>query len=225
MVDLNERIIALRFNAMQIDLELPLRGLAAGLIIAAPVGPVNMLCIQRSLEKGWRSGIVSGLGAALADTVYGGVAGFGISLVIRFLIREEFWFRLIGGIVLMGIGVVYYRKPPRLLEAGKDDSSAHSDLVSAFLLCATNPTTVLSFLAVLATLGLGKQRPLWQTSFLVSGIFCGSMTWWTILASGANLLRDKVTNRGMRWMNRVAGAAIGCFGLVNVVLSRASRFQ
>jgi threonine/homoserine/homoserine lactone efflux protein len=206
-----------------IDLELPIRGLAAGLIIAAPVGPVNVLCIQRTIEKGWKSGIRSGLGAALADTLYGAIAGFGISLVIRFLVREEMWIRLIGGILLTGIGAAYYCKPPRSLEAAKHDSSAHSDLVSTFLLTATNPTTVLSFLAVMATLGLGKERPLWQTSFLVAGIFCGSMAWWTILASAVNLLRGRITDRTMRWINRVAGIAIGGFGVVNVLLSLGHR--
>jgi threonine/homoserine/homoserine lactone efflux protein len=204
---------------MVMDLELPIRGLAAGLIIAAPVGPVNVLCIRRTLKKGWKSGMLSGFGAALADTLYGAIAGFSITLVIQFLIREEFWIRLIGGILLMGIGVVYYCKTPGPLEAGGDDS-AHSDVISTLLLTATNPTTVLSFLAVLATLGLGPHRPLWQTSLLVAGIFCGSMAWWTVLASAVNLLRGKVTDRGMRWMNRVAGIAIGGFGLVNVLLSR-----
>jgi threonine/homoserine/homoserine lactone efflux protein len=210
---------------MMMDLELPIRGVAAGLIIAAPVGPVNVLCIRRTLEKGWKSGMLSGFGAALADTLYGAVAGFSISLVIQFLVREEFWIRLIGGILLIGIGTVYYLKSPGSLKGdkGDDDKSANSDFVSTLLLTATNPTTVLSFLAVLATLGLGEHRPLWQTSFLVAGIFFGSMTWWTILASGVNLLRGKVTDQSMRWMNRVAGIAIGAFGLVNVLLSRGHR--
>jgi threonine/homoserine/homoserine lactone efflux protein len=211
------------FDAALVDLELPIRGLAAGLIIAAPVGPVNVLCIQRSLQKGWKAGILSGLGAAFADTLYGSMAGFGISLVIRFLIREEFWFRLIGGILLIGIGVFYYFRPAKKLGDGKDDASTHSDIVSTFLLAATNPTTVLSFLVVLAMLGLGEERPLWQTSLLVAGIFCGSMSWWIILASGANMLRDKVTDRSMLWLNRVGGIAIGLFGLVNLVLSRSHR--
>ena len=202
---------------------MPIRGVVAGLIIAAPVGPVNLLCIRRTLEKGWKSGIVSGLCAAVADTLYGAIAGFGITLVIQLLIREEFWIRMIGGIFLAGIGVVYYCKPPRSLHAGEDDSSANSDFASALLLNVTNPTTVLSFMAVLATLGVGRQRPLWQTVFLVAGIFCGSMTWWTILVSTANRLRDRITDRTMRWMNHVAGIAIGGFGLVNVLLSRGYR--
>ena len=208
---------------MAMDLELPIRGLAAGLIIAAPVGPVNLLCIRRTLEKGWKSGMVSGLGAALADTLYGAIAGFTITVVIQLLIREEFWIRLVGGILLMVIGVVYYRMPSRSLEAGPDVSSVGSDFVSAFLLNVTNPTTVLSFLAVLATLGIGRQRPLWQTSLLVAGIFCGSMIWWAILVSAANRLRGRITDRTMRWMNHVAAMAIGGFGLANVLLSRGCR--
>jgi threonine/homoserine/homoserine lactone efflux protein len=208
---------------MEMDFELPIRGLAVGLIIAAPVGPVNVLCIRRTIEKGWKSGIRSGLGAAVADTLYGAVAGFSISLVIRFLIHEEFWIRLIGGTLLMGIGVISYCRPPRSLQAGEDHSSANSDFISTLFLTATNPTTVLSYLAVLATLGLGKQRPLWQTFLLVVGIFCGSMTWWITLTSGVNLLRKRVTDRTMHWINHVAGIAIGCFGLVNVLLSLGHR--
>ena len=208
---------------MLIDLELPLRGLAAGFIIAAPVGPVNVLCIQRSLEKGWKSGLISGVGAALVDTLYGGIAGFGISLVIQFLLREQFWIRLIGGILLIFLGAALYFEKPRSLKHDEKDSSPHSDLVSAFLLTATNPTTVLSFLAVLAMLGLGRQRPLWQTSLLVGGIFCGSMTWWIILTGGTTLLRDKVTDRTMLWLNHIGGLAIGAFGVVNIVLSRGHR--
>ena len=212
-----------RLYSVTVNLALPIRGLAAGLIIAAPVGPVNLLCIRRTIEKGWRSGMISGLGAALADTVYGAIAAFGISLVIQFLIREESWIRAIGGTFLMGIGVAYYRKPSVPIKAGESDSSANSDLVSAFLLNATNPTTVLSFLAVLATLGVGRQSSLWQTVILVGGIFCGSMLWWTVLACTARRMRSRISDRAMRWMNHLAGIAIGCFGLANVLLSGGAR--
>lgn len=205
-----------------LDLYLPIRGLAAGFIIAAPVGPVNVLCIRRTIAKGWKSGVVSGFGAALADTLYGAVAGFSITLVIQFLVREEFWIRFVGGIVLMGIGAIYYfHTPGSLAEDGEE--SAHSELISTLLLTLTNPTTVLSFLAVLATLGLSRGRPLWQTSLLVAGIFAGSMTWWVILAASVNLLRRKFTDRALRWMNRAGGIAIACFGLINLLLSRLHR--
>ncbi len=201
-----------------IDLELPLRGLEAGFIIAAPVGPVNVLCMRRTIEKGWRSGIATGLGATMADTLYGGIAGFSISLVIQFLLREEFWIRLVGGLLLIVIGVFYYFRKPGSLK-GDAEESTHSDFISALLLTLTNPTTVLSFIAVLATLGMGQRRALWQTSLLVGGIFFGSLAWWIILSSSINLLRDKFTDRSMIWMNRAGGIAIALFGLINVVLS------
>lgn len=203
---------------MLIEFSLPLRGIAAGLMIAAPVGPVNVLCIQRSLQKGWKSGLVSGFGAALVDTLYGGVAGFSISLVIEFLIREQSWIRLIGGFLLIAIGAIYYFRKPRSLET-ESRGAKQSDFVSAFLLTATNPTTVLSFIAILAMLGQGKQQPAWQTSLLVGGIFLGSMTWWVVLTGGASLLRDKVGDQSMRWLNRIGGLAIGAFGLFNILIS------
>jgi threonine/homoserine/homoserine lactone efflux protein len=203
---------------MVLEFSLPLRGMAAGLMIAAPVGPVNVLCIQRSLQKGWKSGLVSGFGAALVDTFYGGIAGFSISLVIEFLIREQDWIRLAGGFLLIAIGIVYYFREPRTLESGVN-TTGHSDFVSAFLLTATNPTTVLSFLAILAMLGQGGHQPIWQTSLLVGGIFLGSMSWWVVLTGGASLLRDKVGDQSMRWLNRLGGLAIGAFGLFNILLS------
>jgi len=197
------------------------KGMAAGLAISAPVGPVNVLCISRTIRKGRMSGIFSGLGAAFADTIYGSIAGFSISFVILFLLREQFWIRFVGGFLLIGIGCLYYFRPPKPLEEDKNNS-AHSDLVSAFLLNLTNPTTVLSFLAVLATLGMGGKRPWWLTVFLVAGIFAGAMLWWIALTLGSSHFRDRVDERAMCWMNRIAGLAIGGFGVVTLILSRHS---
>jgi threonine/homoserine/homoserine lactone efflux protein len=201
-------------------LELLLRGIAAGLAIAAPVGPVNILCISRTLQKGRMAGLLTGFGAASADTLYGAIAGFSISIVISWLVREEFWLRLIGGLLLIGIGIVYFFKHPKSLENGKE--SSHSAYVTALLLTLTNPTTVLSFLAVLAALGLSEQRPPLMTLILVGGIFTGSMLWWIILAIGANHFRDKDNDRVTLWMNRIAGLAIGAFGLLMLILAKST---
>ncbi|HTS31624.1 MAG TPA: LysE family transporter, partial [Bryobacteraceae bacterium] len=95
------------------SLELVIRGVLVGLIITAPVGPVNVLCVQRAITRGWRSGIVSGLGSAAADTIYAIIAGFSITLVIDFLVRELFWIRTIGGSLLVLVGVCYYFRPPK----------------------------------------------------------------------------------------------------------------
>jgi threonine/homoserine/homoserine lactone efflux protein len=200
------------------QIELLIRGILAGLAISIPVGPVNVLCVSRTLHKGRRAGIISGLGAAAADTIYGAIAGFSISFIISFLIREVFWIRLFGGTLLIGIGIYYYVK-----KAGSpqdDSASSHSDFVTAFLLNLTNPTTVLSFLAVLAALRTADHRAWWLTLFLVLGIFCGAMIWWIALALLADRFRDRFNDRATLWMNRIAGLAIGAFGVLTLLLSR-----
>jgi threonine/homoserine/homoserine lactone efflux protein len=203
------------------EVELLVRGIIVGLMIAMPVGPVNILCIHRTLETGWRSGVMSGLGAAAADMLYGGVAGFSITLVVQFLVREQFWIRLFGGILLVIIGISYFFKRPEPLNGPKQDRrSAYSDLRSTFLLTLTNPTTVLSFLALLAALGMGNPRHWWLTVFLVGGIFCGSMVWWIVLSSIVNRFHDRFNDRALLLMNRIAGIAIGGFGVAAFVFLR-----
>lgn len=201
------------------DLELLSRGVLAGLAISAPVGPVNVLCISRTLSKGRVAGLISGLGAATADTVYGAIAGFSITFVIQFLLREEFWIRLCGGILLIALGIRYYFKKPQPL-ASENHGSAHPDFISAFLLNLTNPTTVLSFLALLAALGMGHHRAGWLTLLLIAGIFCGAMLWWIALAAATDHFRGRFNDNAMLWMNRIAGLAIGGFGIVTLALSR-----
>jgi len=196
--------------------ELLLRGAVAGVAISAPVGPVNVLCVSRTLTRGRINGIVSGLGAAAADTIYGSIAGFSITFVIGWLLRELYWIRLIGGMLLIAIGLVYYFKRPRTLKEMSEEKSAGSDIATTFLLTLTNPTTVLSFLAVLALLGLGERRHWTLTLFLVSGIFAGAMFWWTLLAMISGQFRDRFNDRAVVWLNRIAAGAIASFGLITI---------
>jgi threonine/homoserine/homoserine lactone efflux protein len=201
------------------SLELLLRGAVAGLAISAPVGPVNVLCVSRTLTRGRSKGIISGLGAAAADTIYGSIAGFSISFIIGWLVRELFWIRLVGGLLLIAIGVVYYFKRPRSLQEASQAGSTGSDVATTFLLTLTNPTTILSFLAVLAVLGLGEHRPWTLTVFLVLGIFTGSMFWWILLAVVSGYFRDRFNDRAVVWLNRIAALAIGAFGLITMGLA------
>jgi threonine/homoserine/homoserine lactone efflux protein len=194
------------------------KGVVAGLAIAVPVGPVNVLCASRTLSKGRLSGLISGFGAATADMLYGAIAGFSITFLIAFLEREEFWIRVIGGLLLVAIGVRYFCKPAQAVNLRSENGAAHSDFASTLLLTLTNPTTVLSFLAVLAGLGMGGHRAWWLTFLLVGGIFCGSMLWWVILVLMVNRFRDRFDQRAMRRLNRVAGLAIGGFGIVTFAI-------
>lgn len=200
-----------------IEVELLWKGVAAGLAIAAPVGPVNVLVISRAIEKGRKPGLVSGLGAASADTFYGSIAGFSITLVIDFLMREERPIKVAGGLLLLAIAAVYSRRKPKPLRESRRKQTGQSDYLSTLLLTLTNPTTVLSFLVVLSALGMGGKRPWWLTSMLVGGIFAGSMTWWILLVTAGCKLRDRFTDASMLRMNRIAAAAIGAFGLFTLI--------
>ncbi len=200
------------------SLELLARGVAAGLAISAPVGPVNVLCISRTISRGPRAGLISGLGAATADTIFGAIAGFSISVVIGMLVRNAFWIRLVGGFLLVGIGLHYYFKRPAALRQ-EAPGSAHTEYMTALLLNLTNPTTVLSFLAVLAGLGMRGRREWWLTLLVVAGIFLGAMLWWSAMALLANRFRESFHEGAMRTMNRIAGLAIGGFGVVTMALA------
>ena len=199
--------------------ELLFRGIIAGLAISAPVGPINVICVSRTVTKSWLSGVISGLGAAVADSFYGAIAGFSISFVIDFLLREQKNLRFFGGFLLIGLGVWYYFKKAPAEREKKEGEVEHTDFVSTFLLALTNPTTVLSFLAVLAVLGLGKHSIGWPTLGLVVGIFAGSMAWWLLLTGVTHRLRDKFNDKAMAWMNRIGGLAIGAFGIIMIVVS------
>ena len=201
-----------------IALELIGKGLLAGLAISAPVGPVNVLCISRALKEGWRTAFISGLGAATADALYGAIAGFSITFVIQLLIREEFWIRRVGGILLLAIGLVYYFKRPESLKE-ETRTTKKSDYTSAFFLTLTNPTTVLSFLAVLAALHVPQGEHWWLTWLLVFGIFSGSLLWWFVLVTTVDRFRARFRAGSMQFMNRLAGLAIGGFGAFTLFLS------
>jgi threonine/homoserine/homoserine lactone efflux protein len=202
------------------NFEIAVKGVLAGLIISAPVGPVNVLCISRALANGRKAGLVSGLGAATADTIYGAIAGFSIQFIIGFLMHEEARIKLCGGILLIAIGVRYFFRSPRSVRQEKKDDEVRSHYTSAFLLNLTNPTTIISFLAVLTVLRLHQHRSSLQSTLLVAGIFSGAMLWWISLALIASHFRDRFTDRAVVWMNRIAGTAIGGFGLITAALSR-----
>src|SRR5881409_981452 len=131
------------------------RGVAIGFSIAAPVGPIGVLCIRRTLAEGRLCGFASGLGAATADAVYGCVAGFGLTAVSNLLVSQQTWLRLIGGLFLCYLGVKSFFAGPAQTAAAPKSGALAGAYASTFLLTLTNPMTILSFAAVFAGLGLG----------------------------------------------------------------------
>lgn len=186
-------------------MEFFVRGVAIGFAIAAPVGPIGMLVIRRTLAEGRTLGLVTGLGAAAADTLYGAVGAFGLSFISGFLVGHAFWTRLIGGLFLCWLGIRTFRTRVRKGGGGAAAASYLAAFASTVLLTLSNPLTILSFMAVFAGLGLGTGDGYGAASLVVTGVFLGSALWWVLLSGGMALLRHKLEPAAMRWINRGSG--------------------
>jgi threonine/homoserine/homoserine lactone efflux protein len=197
------------------DLSLFLRGLIVGFSIAAPVGPIGVLCIRRTLTDGRPAGLISGLGAATADAMYGCVAGFGLTFISGVLINQQTWLRLFGGLFLCYLGVKTLFSKPAEQEAKAGGTGLFGSYVSTFLLTVTNPMTILSFAAIFAGLGLANTSGDYASALiLVLGVFLGSAMWWLLLSGGVGLFRDKFNSDGLLWVNRISGVIITVFGMI-----------
>lgn len=197
------------------DAALFVRGIVIGFSIAAPVGPIGVLCIRRTLADGRASGLLTGLGAAAADAVYGAIAALGLTALTDALVGGQIWIRLIGGAFLLYLGVrTFLAKPAeRAAAAAPGRTSLVGAFLSTFVLTLTNPMTILSFVAVFAALGLGTTHPApLSAAGLVLGVFVGSALWWLTLSGAVGLFRSRFDERGLRWVNRLSGAIIAAFG-------------
>jgi threonine/homoserine/homoserine lactone efflux protein len=191
-----------------------LEGVAIGFAVAAPVGPIGVLCIRRTLADGRASGFVSGLGAATADAAYGSVAALGLTFVTGLLVDAETWLRLFGGVFLVFLGVKTFLSRPSERPASAGKGNLPGAYASTFALTLANPSTILSFAAIFAGLGAGSADGSSTALLLVPGVFLGSTLWWFVLSGATSLLRAKLPAGGLRWVNRLSGAVLAGFGLV-----------
>ncbi len=190
-----------------------LKGLVIGFSIAAPVGPIGVLCIRRTIASGRLTGLLSGLGAATADAFYGSVAAFGLTAVSSLLLRQQGLIRLAGGVFLCYLGArAIFSRP-----ASADDQPGRAGHLNAYLstllLTLTNPLTIVSFAAIYAGLGLAARGTYPSAGLMVLGVFLGSSAWWLILSGVTSLLKSRISQGGLRWVNRISGIVIFGFGI------------
>ena len=186
-------------------MDLVLRGIMLGLAIAAPVGPIGLLCIRRTLAHGWRAGFVSGLGAATADTFYGLLAAFGLT-ALSTLQRPA---AVIGGFLLLWMGYKTFISLPERAATVR----AGNIYLSTLALTITNPATILTFLSLFAGVSGVATLATADAVALVSGVGLGSGIWWLILAGGTAWLGRDISAAGMQWINRISGVIICGFGV------------
>ena len=190
------------------------KGLLVGLSIAAPLGPVNVLCIRRTLSGGFVLGLVSGCGAALADTLYVGVAVFGIRVVASFLLAHEALLRVAGGFVLCVLGARSFGGRAELPRSTPGAPGLMGAFASTFLLTLTNPLILLSIAAVSAALGLAEEElDVRSAATVVLGVFSGSFLWWCILLGSVGLVRERFDERTLRRVQRASGGLLLAAGV------------
>ena len=197
-----------------------LKAFIIGLSIAAPVGPIGVLCIRRTLVFGRRIGFVSGLGAATADGFYGAVAAFGLTVLFRFFVQNARPLHLVGGILLLVIGV-------RTMLARRDLQTAAGAAArgpallpayaSTLFLTITNPMTIISFAAVFAVIAPAGGLDYRSAAVTVVGVFLGSTAWWLILSTGVGAVRQTAGARVLTWVSRLSGGVIAGFGAAQLV--------
>ncbi|MCP4718456.1 MAG: LysE family transporter [Desulfobacteraceae bacterium] len=192
-----------------------LKGIVIGFSIAAPVGPIGLLTIQRSLSHGPGAGLATGMGAATADAVYGCVAGFGLTLISKLLLDFQTWLLLAGGLFLCGLGLATLKqKPPQREKQSEPIFKGYLlSYLSAFFLTLTNPVTIMAFMAIFAGLGLGATANGYAGALsLVLGVFLGSCLWWMILTFGVGQLKQKLNAGFQKFINQGAGMVLLFFG-------------
>jgi len=190
-----------------------------GFCIAAPVGPIGLLCIRRSMRDGRLSGFVSGLGAATADAIFGSIAALGLTAIIGFLLAHRAPIQFFGGLFLLYIGVAIFRSTPVDVTAERAHSrNLRAAYASTLVLTLANPTTILTFIGIFAGFGLGvKLADTFHAGLLVAGVFIGSTVWWLVLSTSSHWLSRRLNTGGLRLINYLSGALVIAFGLWQLV--------
>ncbi len=216
-----------------LEIQLLWKGAIIGFAIAAPVGPIGILCIRRTLSDGRLAGFVSGLGAAGADALYGLVAALGLTLIGRFLVEHRDWISVVGGIFLIYLGALEIRaKPVDPAAPPPQPTGLIGHFVSTFFWTLANPLTILSFIAIFTGLDVAgpgavepgavgpAERDYPGITALVVGVFAGSALWWLLLSMSVGLFRHHIRGQPMRWPNLIAGSLIIGFGAYAVTAIR-----
>lgn len=192
------------------------KGIFVGITIAAPVGPIGILCIHRSLHQGYKWGFITGMGAATADVIFGSIAGFGLTFISNELLHLQHWIHLLGGFYLLSIGgkILLSKPPPATTHPRlQTNKNIWPTYLGSLFLNLTSPITILLFLSIFSEMGLLNSAVDYaQTSLLVLGILLGSSLWWlTLCGSVSFLLRHRVKQTALTWINRISGAVILLF--------------
>ena len=197
-----------------------IKGIIIGLLVSAPLGPIGIMCIQRTLNRGYMAGFISGLGAAAADIIFALIAGFGLTIVINFIEKQHIYFQILGGLFVLYLGLrIFNTNPVKQLRLQRLNKTRLSqDFASVFLLTISNPMAIFLFIGIMAALKVANDLlSYFELSILIAGIAGGAILWWFVLASIANRFRKKIRLKSIWWLNKITGSVVFIFGLVVII--------
>lgn len=204
-------------------LDIVFKGLLIGIIASAPMGPVGVLCVQRTLNKGRWYGFVTGCGAALSDIIYAGITGLGMGMVVELVSNDtnRFYLQIVGSLMLLAFGVFTYRTDPtkNLRKPGQNKGTLTHNGITAFLVTLSNPLIVFLFMALYAQFSFGLQidKPIELVVGFIS-IIGGALLWWWGLTWLVDVIRLKFDHNGIRIINRIIGTLV-IIGSIIVLLT------
>lgn len=196
-------------------------GIAIGLIIAAPVGPINLMCVQRTLQHGFLSGVAAGIGAAIGDGIFATIAAFGITWLTELIEGNSTWIQGVGGVLLLAMGARTYFIPPGHQVPKVDQNWAHHGglIGTTFLLTITNPATLIGYIAVISGVKNFVAGPgdYLAATVLVASVMAGSFLWFVVVARIATQFRQRFEGIGLTMINRASGVVIAVFGALVLI--------
>jgi threonine/homoserine/homoserine lactone efflux protein len=200
--------------------QLFITGIVVGFLVAMPVGPIGILVIQRTVNRGKYSGLMSGFGAALADLVYAVVAGYSLTIIIDLIKAYQLSFQIAGSLLVIALGLFIFFKDPvaDFRKFRRKGNTPIQDLTSTFLLTLANPIAIFAFLALFASSGMSFNidHP-YQNLFMVLGVFLGAFGWWFMLTAIVNIFKHRFNLRVLWWFNKIAGVSILFFVLISII--------
>lgn len=195
-----------------------LKGCLIGFSIAMPVGPIGLLCIRNALTRGMRFGLMTGLGAASADAIFGALAGLGVTAIGAFMTDFQMYLHMVGALFLAYLGIATFKEKPLNVEIANQNGGLSYAFISTFFLTLINPMTILSFAGIYAALSFGFSSADWGVPILMTvGIFVGSAIWWLLLSIAASHMKEKMNVKARTWLNRISGMIILGFGAGSVL--------
>ncbi len=202
------------------SIDIIFKGILVGLSVSVPLGPIGVLCIQRTLNKGYISGIISGTGASFADIIYAVIAGFGITFISDFLIAQQSIIRIVGGLFLIFVGIkIYLSNPIKQIREQRTKGKRYlTDFITSFLVTISNPITILAFGVIFSSFSMiDKSTEPVEISMILASVFAGALLWWMTLISIVSLFKKKIRLRNLFWINKITGVLIVIFAIIVVI--------